>query len=217
MKPACLWDASITLQIKVSFASNGQYSEGHTKSIELELAQIQKAAIRSELDHEYKYRFLYVSDHGDVLPLYDRKQTGTAGAGQLLLTFSGHPGSGFEHCEAERQALTYGSQYQASFLPEMGNGAPYKVKVHATYRDFLPLDFDLTVKYLPNLDGKTKFVDLGTHIFYKDPHGKPQVPYKFILANVLDNELDDDLDSYRMVLNDGLVDYYQLENQENII
>jgi len=99
----------------------------------------------------------------------------------------------------------------------MGNGAPYKVKVHATYPNFLPLDFDLTVKYLPNLDGKTKFVDLGTHIFYKDARGKPQVPYKFILANVLGSELDDDLDSYGLVLNDGLADYYQLENQENII
>lgn len=217
MKPACLWDNSLRLEIKVSFASNGQYSESHTKSIELELAQIQKAAIRSELDHEYKYRFLYVSDHGDIVPLYDRNQGAVAGAGALLLAFSGHPGSGFEHCEATIQAVTSGSQYQASFLPEMGNGAPYKVKVHATYHDFLPLDFDLDVKYLPNLDGKTKFVDLGTHIFYKDPKGKPQVPYKFVLANVLDNELDDDLDSYRMVLNDGLADYYTLENRENII
>ena len=205
------------MEIKVSFASNGQYSESHTKSIELELAQIQKAAIRSELDHEYKYRFLYVSDHGDVLPLYDRNQTGTAGAGEVLLSFRGHPGSGFEGCQPEMQAMTRGSQYQASFLPEMANGAVYKVRVNATYRDFLPLDFDLTVKYLPNLDGKTKFVDLGTHIFYKDPAARPQVPYKFILANVLDNELDDDLDSYQMVLNDGLADYYQLENQENII
>ena len=47
----------------------------------------------------YKYRFLYLNDQGDVLPLYDNNQTINAGAYYLDITFKGLPGSGFEHCE----------------------------------------------------------------------------------------------------------------------
>jgi len=140
--------------------------------------------------------------------LYNPSQSIKGGAGDLLLQFSGYPGSGFEYCDATSQSLTRGSQYQISFLPEMANGAEYKVKVHATYKDFIPIDFDLDVRYLPNLDGKTKFVDLGTHIFYKDVNARPKTPYKFMLADVLDDLEDDDIDSYQLVLNDGLKDYY---------
>ena len=59
----------------------------------------------------------------------------------------------------------------------MANGNDYHVRIHATYKDYLPLDFDLKVKYLPNLDGKTKFVDLGTHIFYKNSTNRPKEKY----------------------------------------
>jgi len=58
-------------------------------------------------------------------------------------------------------------------LPELANGGDYKVKVRATYKDFLPIDFDLAVRYLPNLDGRTKFVDLGTHVFFKSAAQRP--------------------------------------------
>jgi len=94
----------------------------------------------------------------------------------------------------------------------MANGALYRVKVRATYKDYVPIEFDLEVKYLPNLDGKTKFVDLGTHIFYKDTTPRPQTPFKFVLADVLDDARDDDIDSYSLALNDGLRDYYTLED-----
>lgn len=50
----------------------------------------------------------------------------------------------------------------------MNTELPYNIKVTATYKDFNPIEFDLQVKYLPNLDGKTKFLDLGTHIFHKN-------------------------------------------------
>mgnify|MGYP007134745086 FL=1 len=59
----------------------------------------------------------------------------------------------------------------------MANGALYNVKVHATYKDYLPLEWDLNVKYLPNLDGFTKFVDLGTHIFYNTSTVRPTAPF----------------------------------------
>jgi len=49
----------------------------------------------------------------------------------------------------------------------------YKIKVEAKYKDFKPVVFDLDVKYLPNLDGKIKFVDLGTHVFYKNDKSRP--------------------------------------------
>lgn len=101
----------------------------------------------------------------------------------------------------------------------MGNGADYRVKVHAVYKDYLPIDFDLNVKYLPNLDGKTKFVDLGTHIFYKANQKRPTDKYQFWLSNVIDTQIDDDLDTYTLSLHQGVDrrDYYQLNDQENYI
>jgi len=72
----------------------------------------------------------------------------------------------------------------------------YTVRVEARYKDYLPVNFDLQVKYYPNLDGKMKFVDLGTHVFYKKVDARPQSPYKFTLANVLDDGVDDDNDDY---------------------
>ena len=133
-----------------------------------------------------------------------------------MLTFTGHPGSGFENCDVTTQTLTRGSQYQTSFLPEMSNGAIYKVKVHATYKDFNPINFELNVKYLPNLDGRTKFVDLGTHIFIRSTTKMINQPYNFVLSNVIDSQ-DDDIDSYQLQLSNGLETYYALENQENQI
>ena len=133
-----------------------------------------------------------------------------------MLTFTGHKGSGFEFCDITTQTLTRGSQYQTSFLPEMASGAEYRVKVSATYKDYLPLEWDLNVKYLPNLDGFTKFIDLGTHIFYNTSTVRPTVPYQFTLSNVIDSQ-DDDLDIYNFELNDGMVTYYELTEQENVI
>jgi len=98
----------------------------------------------------------------------------------------------------------------------MSNGALYKIKVKATYKDYLPIEWDLEVKYLPNLDGFTKFIDLGTHIFYRNATVRPSTPYQFTLSNIIDSE-DDDLDVYDFKLNDGMVNYYELEDQENVI
>lgn len=141
-----------------------------------------------ELDHQYKYRFLAMGDSGDIVPLYTPSQTIAGGAGDLILTITGYEGSGFQYCDDTMQTLTRGSQYQTSFLPEMGNSADYRVKVHAVYKDYLPIDFDLNVKYLPNLDGKTKFVDLGTHIFFKANQKRPTDKYQFWLSNVIDSQ-----------------------------
>jgi hypothetical protein len=146
---------------------------------------------------------LYVADNGDILPIYNPNQVIAGGAGDLILIFTGHPGGGFENCDITTQTLTRGSQYQTSFLPEMSNGAIYKVKVHAMYKDFVNLNFELDIKYLPNLDGKTKFIDLGTHIFYRNSTIRPSVPFNFVMSNVIDAQ-DDDIDSYQFELNNGL-------------
>jgi hypothetical protein len=74
----------------------------------------------------------------------------------------------------------------------------------------VPLEWDLNVNYLPNLDGVTKFIDLGTHVFYNNI-SRPTVPYKFALANVIDST-DDDLDVYDLKLNNGLGTYFELED-----
>jgi hypothetical protein len=93
----------------------------------------------------------------------------------------------------------------------MANGEDYRIKVRATYKESMPIEWDLNVNYLPNLDGVTKFIDLGTHIFYGNSTTRPTVPYKFALSNVIDSQ-DDDLDVYDFRLSNGLADYYDLED-----
>ena len=82
----------------------------------------------------------------------------------------------------------------------------YRIKVEAKYKDFVPLYFSVEVKYLPNLDGKIKILDIGTHVFYKRsaPYMRPKTPYKFELMNVINSEKDDDTDNYKVWLNDSL-------------
>ena len=159
-----------------------------------------------------------MADNGAVTPLYDPGQTVEGGGGDLLLKFYGPPGSGFEFCEISPQSLTRGSQYQFSFLPEMKSGVDYKLKVNATYKDFIPQQFDLTVKYLPNLDGKTKFVDLGTHIFYRSKTARPKGTYKFTMDDVINDEA---LDPYDFTLtlkqSTDAKAYYKIEEQEEEI
>jgi len=46
--------------------------------------------VRLELDHQYKYRFLAMTDSGDITPLYNPSQTIAGGAGDLILTFTGY-------------------------------------------------------------------------------------------------------------------------------
>jgi hypothetical protein len=177
-----------------------------------ELTQVQHSSVRFEVDYEYKYRFLTYDSQGNIVPLYDKSQNINGGAGDLMLNFTGAPGSGFEFCDPTTQTLTRGSQYQTSFLPEFASGDDYKVGVRATYKDFLPIDFDLTVRYLPNLDGKTKFVDLGTHVFFHSSTQRPSTNYKFMLHGVTDERVSDDQDDYSLNLShDGGKPYFTLE------
>jgi len=102
----------------------------------------------------------------------------------------------------------------------MQNGQTYKIQVGAKYKEFEPINYALEVKYNSNLDGKTRFIDLGTHIFYKksqvsDASINPR-SYNFTLNNVVDN-IDDDRDDYTLVINDGLKDYIALNDQESNI
>lgn len=219
--PPCLFDNKINVNVKVMYAVGREYSDKRTRELTVDLSQIQKQqTVRSELTHMYKYRFLYMNDNGDVTPIYDKTQTIPGGAGDLLLTFKGLPGSGFEYCEPMKQTLTRGSQYQLSFLPEMINGQVYNVHVQATYKDFKPINYVLQVKYNANLDGKTRFVDLGTHIFYRDAalaNGAVNFRgYNFTLNNVVDL-VDDDVDTYQLTVADGMGEYIRLKDQENNI
>jgi hypothetical protein len=48
------------------------------------------------------------------------------------------------------------------------DGTPYKVHVEGTFKDFETIKFEALIDYNVNLDGKSKFVDLGSHIFTKN-------------------------------------------------
>lgn len=102
----------------------------------------------------------------------------------------------------------------------MTNSQTYRVLVKASFKDYEPINYSLEVKYNSNLDGKTRFVDLGTHIFYKKsqlPEGSVNLKgYNFTLNNVVDS-VDDNRDDYSLVINDGLRDYIRLNDQESKI
>lgn len=82
--------------------------------------------------------------------------------------------------------------------------------VLATYKDFEPIKFSLKVDYLANLDGKSKFVDLGTHIFVKEPvkttNGTALARQNLTLRFVesVDDDLDEDQNDFNVKLSDGL-------------
>lgn len=97
--PACLFDSNIKVNINVMYADGKEYSDRRTRDLSVDITQIQKSSVKSELTHMYKYRFLHLNDNGDVVPIYDQGQTSVGGAGDLVLTFKGLPGSGFEFCE----------------------------------------------------------------------------------------------------------------------
>jgi hypothetical protein len=82
------------------------------------------------------------------------------------------------------------------------------MRMEAKYKDYNPIEFDVGVKYLPSL---------GSHVFFKNIYDRPQSPYKFELANVLQDGVDDDYDNYEFKLHDGLEDYYDMEDRDNII
>jgi hypothetical protein len=55
------------------YAFQGQYSEAHTRSVSIDLAQI--AQDQPKYDHQVKYRFLHVTDTGDLVPIYSASQS----------------------------------------------------------------------------------------------------------------------------------------------
>ena len=98
--PACLFDSKIVVNAKVMYAVGKEYSDKRQRDVSVDISQITKPeAVRSELSHMYKYRFLYMNDKGDLVPIYDKNQFLSGGAGDLVLTFKGLPDSGFSHCE----------------------------------------------------------------------------------------------------------------------
>jgi hypothetical protein len=135
-----------------------------------------------------------------------------------MILVTGLPDTGFEKCDATQQTLTRGSQYQMSFLPAMQNGQIYQVKVKASYKDYLPLEFILNVKYIPSLDLKSYFVDLGTHVFYKTNAKRSLTNFKFSMHSVTDNKVSDDLSDFTIALRDGMLNnIYQVDEQENVV
>ena len=92
--------------------------------------------------------------------------------------------------------------------------------VLATYKDFEPMNFTLKVDYLANLDGKSKFVDLGTHIFVKEPvktaNGTlARADLNLRLVESVDDDLDENQDDFNIKFSDGFQEYLSLEEQSN--
>jgi hypothetical protein len=111
-----------------------------------------------------KSLFLVEAANGDILPIKSSKESDL-----VSLTIKGYPNTGLERCPAKTLKLPKDSQFVDSILPELKT--PYKVKVEATYRDYVPLTFDILVKFKQSFDKNSKIVELGSHVFYRNSNG----------------------------------------------
>jgi hypothetical protein len=69
------------------------------------------------------------------------------------------------------------------------------------------------VKYMHTVNKKYKFLDLGTHVFYKFPVTlRPWSQYNFNLVNVMDDGIDESYATYLLSLSDGMKNYYALND-----
>lgn len=80
-----MFDPSLELQLKIMYATDGQYSETHSRTWTLDVSQSQVPDENVQL--QLKYRFLHVTDTGDLVPIYNSAQSVTASAAEVYLTF----------------------------------------------------------------------------------------------------------------------------------
>jgi len=106
VKPSCMFDSKIEVKFKVSYFENGKFNEKNTREVSVNLAQVQ--ARKQEKEFQQKYRFL-VQEDAQLRSLYSLEKAAPGGAGDLIITISGLPGSGFEYCDATQQTLARGS------------------------------------------------------------------------------------------------------------
>lgn len=71
VKPACMLDQSLELDIKVMYAFQEKYSEAHSRSLSLDLSQALNPSTYTDVQLQLKYRFLHVTDTGDLVPIYN--------------------------------------------------------------------------------------------------------------------------------------------------
>jgi len=109
IKPACMLDQALELQIKIMYAFEEQYSEARSRSMTLDLSQALSPAQHKDMGLQLKYRFLQATDTGKVVPIGDQSKSATSGAAEVIIAFEGRKGSGFEHCQRVTQPLAGGS------------------------------------------------------------------------------------------------------------
>jgi hypothetical protein len=87
VKPACMLDQSLTLEVKVMYATQDQYSEAHSRSSSFDVTQAVNPNTYTDVQLQLKYRFLHVTDTGDLVPIYNSAQSVTASAAEVAVTF----------------------------------------------------------------------------------------------------------------------------------
>lgn len=86
-----------------------------------------------------------------------------------------------------------------------------------TFKDYLPIEFDLNVDYMSTLDGISSFVDLGTHVFYKMNQYRTLESRQFEISSTKAEFQRDDDFSFNFKLSNAIKkSYFSFENQENV-
>jgi hypothetical protein len=84
--------------MKVMYSVQDSYSEANARTLNVDISQVVVHDFEKDLSLQMKYRFLHVTDTGDLVPIYNSAQQVTASAAEVSIQFKGHRGSGFEHC-----------------------------------------------------------------------------------------------------------------------
>jgi hypothetical protein len=86
-------DDKIKMLVKVMYAINGQYTEEHSRQLEINLAQNIK---KDNVDYKLKFNFLKVDEKGDFTRI---------GSDLVSLNFTGYKNTGYERCRSLEQSL----------------------------------------------------------------------------------------------------------------
>ena len=99
MKPVCMFDQNLDINAKIMYAIKGKYTEDHSKDLSINLAQVDPK--QSVL---MKYRFMTLSESGDLMPLFNPSESSFPES--ITVTYKGYANQGFEKCTNKQQVLT---------------------------------------------------------------------------------------------------------------
>lgn len=68
-------DQTLELQMKIMYSFNENYADHFTRSVNIDISQVKSDYLEKDINYQMKYRFLHVTDTGDLVPIYNSAQS----------------------------------------------------------------------------------------------------------------------------------------------